>query len=63
MYQYWWQLEDALRTCIAVVGGCQVAGMFISHGLKMDKIKIFHRKLREFIDDINHCKRKFDPFY
>lgn len=46
VYQNWWQTESALRTCIAVVGGCQVAGMFISHVLKMDKIKEFHRKLQ-----------------
>lgn len=35
---------------IAVVGGCQVAGMFISYGLKMDKIKEFHQKLHEIIE-------------
>lgn len=51
VYQNLWQLEVALRTCIAVVGGLQVAGMFISHGLKMDKIKEFHQKLREVCDE------------
>lgn len=51
VYQNWWQMEFALRTCIAVVGGCQVAGMFISYGLKMDKIREFHRKLQEIIEE------------
>lgn len=56
-------MESALRTCIAVVGGCQVAGMFISYGLRLDKITAFHRKLREIIDDSSHGNQMSTIFY
>lgn len=62
VYQNWSETESALRTCIAVVGGLQVAGMFISHGSKMEKIKEFHRKLREISDESVNGKLELDFF-
>lgn len=42
--------QYALKTGVFIVGGLQAIGMFLSFGLKMDKVSILHVKLQEIVD-------------
>lgn len=52
-----WQLENALKTCHVIVGGCQAIGMFVSMGLKMEKINIFQRNFEAIVSETVQSKR------
>lgn len=46
-----YQFELALHTSIIVIAGCQCGGMFLSFGLNMTKVKVFHLNLQKLIDE------------
>lgn len=43
-------IELIAEPCLIVIAGFQVLGMFISVGLKMNKVKGLHIKLQEIVD-------------
>lgn len=45
------QFSLALETCFIVIAGIQTAGVFLSVGLNMTKVKILHLKLQQIVDE------------
>lgn len=50
-YKNWPQLEVISASCLIISGQSQTFGMFLSFGLKMEKVKALHVKLQGIVDD------------
>lgn len=50
MFKNFTDFELAIQAFVVVIAGIQTGGMFISIGLKMKTVKMFHIKLQEFVD-------------
>lgn len=51
VYKYSSNFEVVSEPSLIVIAGSQAAGMFLSVGLNMKKIKILHIKLQEIVDE------------
>lgn len=51
IYGYWPDIESILKPCSVAFGGVQCAGMFISIGFQMKRIKALHLELQGIIDE------------
>lgn len=47
---HWPQMDIVCESCIVVLSGSQVSGMFFSFGMKIKKIKAVHIQLQEIIN-------------
>lgn len=53
-YIHWPQMDIVCESCIVVLSGSQVSGMFFSFGMKMKEIKAVHLQLQGIIDAEGH---------
>lgn len=49
-WKSWPHMDMVSEPCLAIIGGFQATGMYLSIGLKIKKLKVLHIELQEIID-------------